>query len=54
MSVTSNYAKYNSKNPFVKIFIKRFLDRIVESLEGISFNKIIDVGCGGGVCKWPP
>lgn len=46
---SSNYKKYNSKNPFMGIVISNFVKNLKESLAPLeNINRVIDIGCGEG------
>lgn len=49
MKVSSNLEKYQSKNFLKKIFIKRFIRQIVETVQSLKINSILDAGCGEGL-----
>lgn len=48
MQISNNSAKYQSKNFFKKIFIKRFIGQIIKIVQGLKINNILDAGCGEG------
>ena len=43
-----NLQKYQSKNPFVKILLDRFLNEILQMVGTIDVKKVLDLGCGEG------
>ena len=43
-----NLQKYQSKNPFVKILLDRFLNDILQMVATIDVKKVLDLGCGEG------
>ena len=48
MSVTSNHAKYCSKNILTQIGIKNFFARVLQLLDRVDFCEVLDAGCGEG------
>jgi len=48
MKETSNYKKYNSKNPVQKLLINNFLKTLVSCIKDIDVKTILDAGCGEG------
>lgn len=49
MSTSSNYEKYQTKNPLMRRVIARFLDRIVEHVRDARPARVVDLGCGEGL-----
>jgi len=45
---SGNLAKYKSKNPIKRFFVKLFLGRVEKLVKGTGGKRIIDVGCGEG------
>ena len=43
-----NLQKYQSKNPFVRVLLDRFLKEIVLLVGSIDARKVLDLGCGEG------
>lgn len=41
-----NQLKYNSKNPFKKFLLKRFIQTIIEVTTSLHPSNILDIGCG--------
>lgn len=48
-STTSNYQKYQTRNPLAKGLIGRFMNRVVTEIDQIRPERIIDLGCGEGL-----
>lgn len=48
MGISSNLAKYQSKNFLKKIFIKRFVEQIIKIIQELEINNLLDAGCGEG------
>lgn len=44
----TNIGKYKSKNPLLKIVLKRFLKEINHKLKKYKYKSLIDIGCGEG------
>lgn len=49
MTPSSNFRKYQTKNPLMQWVIQRFLSRIVEMLVELAPARIVDLGCGEGL-----
>lgn len=48
-NISSNLAKYKTKNPVKKILLDRFLSKIESNLVEINPKTILDAGCGEGL-----
>lgn len=48
-TTTSNYQKYQTRNPLAKGLIGRFMNRVVTEIDQIRPERIIDLGCGEGL-----
>lgn len=46
---TSNYSKYQTKNPVMQAVIRRFVDRVVGHVADARPQRVIDLGCGEGM-----
>jgi SAM-dependent methyltransferase len=46
---SSNYQKYQTRNPLVRRLIRRFLDHLCTRIVEIHPSTVIDLGCGEGV-----
>lgn len=46
---TSNYEKYQTKNPIMRGIIARFLDQLVAEIESVRPRRVVDLGCGEGL-----
>lgn len=49
MCSSTNYQKYQSKNPLRQYFLKNFLKKIINEIILIKPQKILDAGCGEGI-----
>ena len=49
MTETSNYSKYQTKNPLMRRVIGRFVDRVVGHIEDARPERVVDLGCGEGM-----
>jgi 2-polyprenyl-3-methyl-5-hydroxy-6-metoxy-1,4-benzoquinol methylase len=45
---TSNFAKFQTKNPIVRRLIDRFYDRLRAMVEPLEPESVLDAGCGEG------
>lgn len=48
MDKTSNYVKYETKNPVMIKIIARFMNRIIALIQQSKAKEILDIGCGEG------
>jgi ubiquinone/menaquinone biosynthesis C-methylase UbiE len=46
---TSNFEKYQTKNPIVRKLISNFNNKIREELKSLHFQSFLDAGCGEGL-----
>lgn len=48
MSQSSNYAKFQTRNPVVRRLIDRFYERLRSVVEPLGAESVLDAGCGEG------
>jgi SAM-dependent methyltransferase len=46
---TSNYRKYQTKNPVMRAVINRFIRRVCAKVRKLGPRRIVDLGCGEGI-----
>jgi len=46
---TSNFEKYQTKNPLMQKVIQRFLDRVSDHIRQLQPERLVDLGCGEGM-----
>jgi ubiquinone/menaquinone biosynthesis C-methylase UbiE len=45
---TTNWAKYQSRNPVVRSLINSYFRRLTATVEGLTPANVLDIGCGEG------
>jgi 2-polyprenyl-3-methyl-5-hydroxy-6-metoxy-1,4-benzoquinol methylase len=48
VAASTNYEKFQTRNPVVRRLIERFYDRIVATVTPLAASSLLDAGCGEG------